>query len=278
MSSSSDRRCRYDPATGGWASLPRDILLDVFFKLGPREIVLGAEFACWAWRRTALEEPSLWRHIGMESPINCWPWRCVNRDIESAMMSAAVDRAAGQCEAFKGSSDEESLIPLVERAPSLKSLHIEHHSIYWDYDARSGEELVEALKKLTLLEDLQIYFQYAIDWEENNMLQSVCHACPRLKKLVMIYASGIVLELNEDEYCKEPIDGEIPVMDDLHTLELYECDLSCKGLNAILDSCPALQTLHIDGYFNKQEMDQELLMKCARVKNLTLPKRVNPQD
>ncbi|CAL5003457.1 unnamed protein product [Urochloa decumbens] len=276
MSSSSHRHCRYDPATAGWASLPRDILLDVFLKLGPREVMLGAEFACLAWRRTALEEPSLWRRIGMESPSHCWPWRCVNRDIEAVMMSAAVDRAAGQCEAFKGSCDEESLIPLVERAPSLKSLDIELHSIYWGYDDRSGEVLVEALKKLTLLEDLHIYFHYAIDWEQINMLQSVCQAYPRLKKLVMMYASGIVLQRNEDEYNKEPIDGEIPVMGDLHTLELYDCDLSCKGLNAILDSCPALQNLHIDGYFNKQEMVKELKMKCARVKNLTLPGRVKP--
>ncbi|CAO2200869.1 unnamed protein product [Urochloa humidicola] len=190
------------------------------------------------------------------------------------MRMAAVDRAAGQCEAFQGSCDEESLISLVERAPSLKSLNIEHHSIYWDYDGQLGEALVEALKKLTLLEDLQICFHYIIDWEGNNMLQSVCQACPRLKKLIMMYASWFELELDEDQYNKEPIDGEIPVMGDLHTLELYECDLSCKGLNAILDSCPALQTLHIDGYFDKQEMDKELLMKCARVKNLTLPERV----
>ncbi|CAO2187343.1 unnamed protein product [Urochloa humidicola] len=234
--SSSSHRYRHDPATGGWAALPRAILLNVFLKLGPREVMLGAEFACRAWRRTALEEPTLWRRIGMESPSSCGPWRCIDRTTESAMRLAAVDRAMGQCEAFTGSCDDESLMHLVERAPSLRSLDIEHDIIYCEYDAKSGEVLVEALKKLTLLEDLQIYFKDTIDWEENNMLQSVCQACPRLKKLVIMYASSYDLELNEDQYNKEPIDGEIPVMADLHTLKLYECDLSCKGLNAILDS------------------------------------------
>jgi hypothetical protein len=131
----------------------------------------------------------------------------------------------------------------------LKVLHIEHQS---DYD--SGKDLVVALEKLTLLEDLEIDFKYDIDWEE-SMLESVCQACPHLKKLVLFYASEFDLECNPDEFEKEPIDGPIPVMDKLHTLELYDCDLTSKGLNAILDSCPLLETLQIDGYFNKRKMD-----------------------
>jgi hypothetical protein len=47
-----------------WAALPRDILLDIFLRLGPREVMLGAEFACKPWRSVALEEPVLWRRIG----------------------------------------------------------------------------------------------------------------------------------------------------------------------------------------------------------------------
>ncbi|CAO2200847.1 unnamed protein product [Urochloa humidicola] len=73
------------------------------------------------------------------------------------MVLAAVGRAAAQCEAITASCHDEDLIPLVERAPSLKSLHIKHYC-----DNESGEELVEALNKLTLLEDLHIHFKYAI--------------------------------------------------------------------------------------------------------------------
>ena len=90
-----------------------------------------------------------------------------------------------------------------------------------------------------------------------------------------MYAASYDLECNEDEYSKERIDGEISLMPKLHTLELYQCELKGEGLKAILDSCPVLETLCIDGCFSKGErkMDKELLMKCARVKNLSLPTR-----
>jgi hypothetical protein len=154
----------------------------------------------------------------------------------------------------------------------LKILHIEHTSYY-----HSGEDLVKVLEKLTLLEDLEIDFKYVIDWDE-NMLQSVCQVCPHLKKLVLLYASKFDLECNPDEFEKEPIDGSIPVMHKLHTLELYDCDLTSKGLNAILDCCPVLETLHIEGFFNKRKMDNKLRMKCARVKNLTLDTKKKPDN
>ncbi|CAL5007839.1 unnamed protein product [Urochloa decumbens] len=284
MSSSScsnRRRERAEPAPPAapaapakdWAALPRRIVLDVFLRLGPREVMLGAEFTCKPWRSVALEEPALWRRVGMDpwEPFDK-RWRCGGDRAERDMKLVAVDRAKGQCEEFKGYCDDDDLLDLVGRAPSLKVLHIEHRS---DYD--SGEDLVEALKKLTLLEDLEIDFKYTIYWDE-NMLESVCEACPHLKKLVLLYASCFDLECNEDEYEKEPIDGAIPVMSKLHTLALYDCELSTKGLKAILDSCPLLENLHIDGYFNKCKMDKELRMKCAKIKNLTMDTKKKPRN
>ncbi|KAG2584356.1 hypothetical protein PVAP13_6KG300700 [Panicum virgatum] len=230
--------------------------------------MLGAEFACKPWRSVALEEPSLWRRLGMEKASDKhWRWRHVG--VEMAMKLVAVDRAAGECEAFKGDFDDEYLPNLVERGPSLKCLHIDDY--YNDYESYEG--LVEALMKLPILEELQVYFSNIIEDRDENMLQSICKACPHLNKLILMYAASFDLECNEDEYSKERIDGEIPLMPKLHTLKLYECELKGEGLKAILDSCPVLETLHIDGYFDKCEMDKELRMKCARVKNLTLPTR-----
>lgn len=68
--------------------------------------------------------------------------------------------------------------------------------------------------KLTLLEELEIHFKYTFDDWDDNMLQSICQACPHLKKLVVMYASAADVEA---------IDHEIPMMLKLHTLELYEC-------------------------------------------------------
>ncbi|CAL5007838.1 unnamed protein product [Urochloa decumbens] len=237
-----------------WAALPRDILLDVFFVLGPREVMLGAEFVCMAWRRTALEEPSLWRCIGRDR----W-FGTPNLDPETAMRFAAVNRAAGQCEAFTGTCDDEELQHLVTRAPSLKSLHIEH-----DCDESSCEDLVEALENLTLLEDLRVSWTYICHMHDTeDLLQSVCKACPHLKKLRIWY--------NEEFGCVGPIDvGNITMMHELRHLQLYEVDLSCYALKSILDSCPLLETLYIRGFFNKRDMDGELRMKCAGLKKLSL--------
>jgi hypothetical protein len=89
-----------------WAALPQDILITVFLKLGPREIMLGAEFVCTTWRRVAVGEALLWRRIDMTSFFH--PAR-------RAMARAALDRSAGQCEAFWGSCDSEMLLYLVGR-------------------------------------------------------------------------------------------------------------------------------------------------------------------
>ncbi|TVU02079.1 hypothetical protein EJB05_52445, partial [Eragrostis curvula] len=225
-----------------WAALPRDVLFVVFLKLGPTEIMLGAEHACTAWRRVALEEPSLWRCIGWRT-IDEIMQRChISVAAEMALARLSLARAQGQCEAFEGYLNYEFMPYLVERAPSLKTLDINE---FRGYDEGTRELIA---------------------------------ACPNLKKLVLMYASRCDLECNEDEFNKEPIDGEIPVMHELRTLELYECDLTARGLNSILDSCPLLESLYITGYFNKKDINKELRVKCARVKNLALPTRSKPSD
>jgi len=46
--------------------------------------MLGAEFACKPWRSVALEEPSLWRRVGMENNLDKhWRWR--RGSVEMAM-------------------------------------------------------------------------------------------------------------------------------------------------------------------------------------------------
>ncbi|TVU02045.1 hypothetical protein EJB05_52411, partial [Eragrostis curvula] len=94
------------PASRDWATLPRDIILHIFLKLGPcYEIMRGAERTCKAWRRAALEEPVLWRRVEMDTPT------LLLAGVRSAagrraMARAAVDRAADECEAFSACWDD----------------------------------------------------------------------------------------------------------------------------------------------------------------------------
>ncbi|TVU02092.1 hypothetical protein EJB05_52458, partial [Eragrostis curvula] len=258
---------------GNWAALPGDILLIIFRKLGQREIMLGPELVCTAWRRVALElEPDMYRHIGWRT-IDELLQRHIGAAAEMALGRVALARAAGQCESFKGRLSYQDLPYLVESAPSLKTLDIEE---FGDYQ-QGTEQLIMTLQKLPMVENLEIYFTYEIN-RDVKMLRSVCQACPNLKKLVLMYAGSSDLECNEDDFDKEPIDGEIPMMHELHTLELYECDLTGYGLNMILDRCPLLESLHITGYFDKRYIDKELRVKCGGVKKLTLPTRLKPSD
>ena len=97
------------PAARDWASLPPDILISVFLMLGPAEIMRGAERACAAWRRVAVDDPALWRRIDMGTGV--LPFSSGGR----AAVHAAMDRAAGECEAFSGPCDNHLLFYLVRR-------------------------------------------------------------------------------------------------------------------------------------------------------------------
>ncbi|CAL5007833.1 unnamed protein product [Urochloa decumbens] len=135
-----------DGETREWAALPRDILLDVFLRLGPRDVMRSAELGCAPWGHAAVDEPALWRRVDMAT-VRLWSpgWR--------EMVRAAVGRSAGQ-------------------APCLKSLHL------LDVSA-SSEALNKAIKALAFLEHLEISPSYF----STMKFESVCQACPGLKTL-----------------------------------------------------------------------------------------------
>ncbi|CAO2206074.1 unnamed protein product [Urochloa humidicola] len=264
MPCSSPRRCRvksaHPPAAAGaaardWASLPPEILSAVFLRLGPcREIMRGAEHVCAAWRRAAVEDPGLWRRVDIDVFVLA---AAGLRKGWGAMLRAAVDRGAGRCEDFSGPCDEDLLLYLVERL----------HLLCLDVP---NEVLNVAVKKYPLLEDLELKF---VSIPSENMLVSVCQACPRLKKLKLTFNQCFDYDCGDDEQLVlEIINGGIPMMSELLSLQLFLCDLTTEGLKSILDNCPQLESLHITGSFEYHEMDEELQTKCSRVKNLTIPR------
>ncbi|TVU42290.1 hypothetical protein EJB05_08686, partial [Eragrostis curvula] len=257
--SSSRRRCceQPPPAAPDWAALPHDVLAVVFLMLGTGEILRGAEFVCKSWRRVALEEPVLWHRVEMPVVRRCrrGGWRAMLRD--------AVERSAGQCVAFSGPCDNQSLLDLVDRAPLLKSLDL------FDFVA-SNDVLTGAIVRLHHLEDLEVSPAHECPRGSWNLFGQVCQACPRLKRLVLgfqkldtRYGGGLA----------------IPVMHELRYLELFNCELTQNALAVVLDSCPQLESLHIRGTFIfTRKLDTELWVKCTEVANLTLPDYVLSDD
>ncbi|CAO2164067.1 unnamed protein product [Urochloa humidicola] len=245
------------PTARDWASLPPDILISVFLVLGPYDIMRGADRTCTAWRRVAVDDPDLWRRIDMGDVL---PFSAGGR----AVVGAAMDRAAGQCEAFSGPCDNHLLFLVAERAPSLKVLHLTH--LY-----APNKVLTLVLKRLPLLEDLEISPSY-VSTPTENLLGSICQDCPRLKKLRLNCSESFGYDNNGYGVAMETIRGEITPMRELRSLELFHCELTAQGLGAILDNCPLLETLCITGFmYGGGKMEEKLRQKCAAVKNLTLP-------
>ncbi|CAO2200875.1 unnamed protein product [Urochloa humidicola] len=245
------------PAARDWASLPPDILISIFLMLGPYDIMRGADRTCTAWRRVAVDDPDLWRRIDMGDVLPCSAGG-------RAVVGAAMDRAAGQCEAFSGPCDNHLLFLVAERAPLLKILHLTH--LY-----APNKVLTLVLKRLPLLEDLEISPSY-VSTPTENLLGSICQDCPRLKKLRLNCSESFGYDYRGYGVSMETIRGEIAPMRELRSLELFHCELTAQGLGAILDNCPLLETLRVTGFmYGGGKMDEKLRQKCAVMKNLTLP-------
>lgn len=142
----------------------------------------------------------------------------------------------------------------------MKSLHLS------TFDG-SSQVLVAVLKKLPLLEDLEVspslYF-----CSTETFLEYVFQACPLLRKLRIRFCA--VEYYYGDDWMRKEIIGTFTRMSELRSLELLSYYLTVEGLTNILDYCPVLEDLYITGCFDGI-MDAELYAKCARVKKLTLP-------
>ncbi|CAL5003456.1 unnamed protein product [Urochloa decumbens] len=221
---------------------PHDILHSIFVTLGYREIMHGAELVCKAWRHVAVDEPALWRRIDMGTTCTYPVLPCSER----SMVLAAVDRVAGQCVAFTGPIDDDLLLHLVVR----------------EYNKVLNKVLNTSLKKLSLLEEvsiLQTPCRSFKTWsDDERLLESVCQACPHLNKL----------RLSGDILCSKTY--KTPLMRELRSLQLFDFSLTTKALSAILDTCPLLEYLEVDGTLHGT-IDDQLQMKFSTVKNFFLP-------
>jgi hypothetical protein len=112
--SSSRRREGHVNEWRDWASLPRDVLCIVLGRLRQTDILRGAGLVCSHWRRAALEEPRLWRHIDLGDGVMP-PWREPLPAGWKAMARVAVDRSAGRCKSFVGYVDADVLVHLANR-------------------------------------------------------------------------------------------------------------------------------------------------------------------
>ncbi|XP_037467146.1 putative F-box/LRR-repeat protein 23 [Triticum dicoccoides] len=256
-----------------WADMPLDAIFAVFHKLDHIDILMAADQVCSSWRRAARDEPALWRRIVMRS--NADLYSRINRQ---GIACDAVRRSAGQCEAFCGeyAGDAGFLLYLSEQAPCLKSLRL------ISCDDISLTEFAELIRRFPLLEELELSEcpELLVDWSRSlypEVYEVLGQACPQLKHFRMNKQY-----FDEQKWGNNDTDAEgIAAMHELRSLQLVANDLTNKGLAAILENCPRLESLDIRHCFNVKMDDDDgggedhdgtlLREKCARIKTLRLP-------
>ncbi|KAK4440210.1 putative F-box/LRR-repeat protein 23 [Sesamum alatum] len=238
-------------ATPPWLELPREMTTTIIQKLGAVEILTTAEKVCTYWR-SLCQESSMWESIDMRIEGNIWE---VPYDLEK-LCRYAVDRSQGQLKdiniEYFGS--DELLLYISQRCPQLRRLRLVL------CDCITSEGVAEAVQNLPLLEELHLYYTNI----NNEAIEAVGRCCPHLKSFKLnLHGSHIVRDLQALAVAK--------TMPELCHLQLLGNEMSNKGLQAILDGCPHLESLDLRRCFNVHLEGNLEKLCCERIKYLRHP-------
>ncbi|KAJ3692321.1 hypothetical protein LUZ60_012671 [Juncus effusus] len=243
-------------APRNWAELHPAI----FQKLSSLDVLAGAGRVCRSWRKVSKHEPELWRRIdvtkhgyGPESVILAAPTKI------------AIDRSKCNVEEFwiEYLGDDDLLQYLCDRTSGLKSL-----KLISCYDI-SDEGVIELAKRQPDFKELEIMLGKFN--EEFSLPEFVGKELPNLKVFrfngiwfSVPYEEGEEMNDDQDAF------GIGKSMKELRCLQLIGNRITNKGLKAILQGCPHLETLDIRACHNIK-MDPDLRARCGRVKTVRLP-------
>ncbi|KAK1375544.1 putative F-box/LRR-repeat protein 23 [Heracleum sosnowskyi] len=240
-----------------WLDLPDDVTTNILNRLSVIEILEYAQKVCTAWRRIC-KDPAMWRVIDMENLQDLVTPRALEK-----MCMNAIDRSQGQLvdlniELFP-TNDLIEFLAQGERSSQLRRLQISHgygslHKYWSDF-----------FKKVPLLEEIALTFTTISE----ETVAIISQYCPMLKSFTYNnhgwkYSIGMN---SADDFVIAVAKG----MSQLLHLQLTGNEMSNKGLQAILDGCPNLQSLDIRGCFSINLNESCGKLCKERIKNLRLP-------
>lgn len=225
-----------------FVELPEDVIANILRRLGGKEILKNAQRVCSLWRRIC-RDPSMWCFIDVRS----------FGDYEKfdALCREAVDRSQGQLtelhiEYFDTVRFLQLLDYISQRSSNLRCLQIT------DCD-RVRDGLIKATKRFHQLEEL--HFLDVIHIQAS--IEPIGQSCPRLKSFTLNSSNckGKFWGHADDNeyYDRDTIFVALPIaksMPGLRHLRLVRSNMTSKGLEAILDGCPNLESLDIRKCFN----------------------------
>ncbi|XP_047309301.1 putative F-box/LRR-repeat protein 23 [Impatiens glandulifera] len=250
---------------GNWVDfLPRDISLEILQKVGTIDKLMNIQKVSISWYRIC-QDPKLWRSIDIQN-IKDLPYTS-NNIVKMAMN--AIDRSRGQLIDLKieDFGSEYLLMHLINRGNQLRSLRLVKCLNLFN------EGLIEAVKKLPYLEELHIYYG-KITYVG---LELIGRNCPGLKSLTYNKQGmfpPVYFDYDEDDghnFSNEAF-AIARSMPELRHLSLFGNQMYNDGLEAILDSCPHLESLDIRQCFRVElEECYELSEKCFSIKGFRPP-------
>ncbi|XP_058783593.1 putative F-box/LRR-repeat protein 23 [Vicia villosa] len=243
-----------------WLELPRDIAVNILQRLDTIDIVTSACLVCPTWWNYC-KEPLVWRTIHMTA--NSLRWN--NQDLEK-ICRYAVERSCGHLEEIdiEHFATNDLLQCIAEKASNLRSMKILKG---WGI---SEKVFTDVVRKLPQLEEVDISMCPTL---LKDSLETLCLTCPLLKVLKfenvgeVSYIGG---DNNDDDAYM--ISETLPR---LCHLGIKGNKLTNSGLLAILDGCPLLESLDMEGCSNL-DLDEGLKEKCLeQIKDVRLPAQKN---
>ncbi|WJX32174.1 hypothetical protein P8452_20532 [Trifolium repens] len=177
----------------------------------------------------------------------------------SKLCRYAVDQSCGRLEDIyiKYFGTDDLLKYVADRSSNLRCLRIGRCE-----RSMSKEGLYESLKKLPLLEELEILNCHLLQFVS---FEVIGQCCPLLKSLNL---KGLFDFIRE---CDDHALGIAQTMPGLRDLRIVKNNLTNAGLIAILDGCPLLESLDLRGCFHL-DLSGSLGKRCnEQIKELLLP-------
>ncbi|XP_074290454.1 F-box protein SKIP19-like [Silene latifolia] len=241
--------------TPNWVELPEDIWFLILSKLTTIDIIENVQKVCMLFRKIC-KQATMFKAIDMSLPRG-YAFMELPYDL-NAMTRFAVDRSGGGLVDIymEYLCDDDTLVYIVERSKNLKHLRLAH------YVYVSDEELIEAAKKLPMLEEVQIII---CSFSEETV-EAVGHACPTLTSFSI---TGIGSKKQNHIFNEEAL-AISRSMPNLRHLQLIGNNMSNEGLKAILDGCPLLESLDLRACF-QIDLSGDLGKRCERIQHLRYP-------
>ncbi|PWA85585.1 F-box domain, cyclin-like protein [Artemisia annua] len=245
---------KVEQQTRNWLELPSNIMTDILFRIGAKDMLQNAQKVCTTWRKIC-KDPSICRVLHVDGSTQSY------QEPLSMTFKHAVDKSQGQLiDLTMVNFDDDRLLTYVaDRSSQLRRLEVAC------CDGQLYISMLKCFKKFSLLGELSLHSTVL----SGRIVEKLGRYCPLLK----------ILKGNErpDTYWHEDwVEDETAVaigdeLPGLTHLELIGNNMSNYGLKAILDGCSHLELLDLRGCFYI-ELKGAIRKRCKKIKCFKMPR------